>query len=246
MLLNATTAISTSTILLVPYSKRHVLKYHEWMKDEEIQQATASEPLTLEEEYSMQQSWRQDADKLTFIACLPLSSSTSSSETVALSDQDDAPDRMIGDTNLFLRLDDDDDNDNDNDDDNNDEEEKSVIGELELMIAETRNQGKGYGRAALLTFLWYVVTHEREILDEFLRSTATNSNKRLKCLSVKIGKDNTRSLALFESLGFEKRASETNYFGEFELRRYGLDVDAVGRLADVYGLKGYREVQYNE
>ncbi|KKK24978.1 N-acetyltransferase [Aspergillus ochraceoroseus] len=34
MLLNATTAISTSKVLLVPYAKWHVLRYHEWMKDE--------------------------------------------------------------------------------------------------------------------------------------------------------------------------------------------------------------------
>lgn len=31
---DASAAISTSSVLLVPYSKRHVLKYHEWMKDE--------------------------------------------------------------------------------------------------------------------------------------------------------------------------------------------------------------------
>ena len=32
------------------------------MKSEELQRLTASEPLTLEQEYSMQQSWREDAD----------------------------------------------------------------------------------------------------------------------------------------------------------------------------------------
>merc|ERR1711939_1226447 len=73
MLINKNTAISTSSILLVPYEASHVPTYHEWMKDEQIQAETASEPLTLEEEYAMQRSWRTDADKLTFIACLPLS-----------------------------------------------------------------------------------------------------------------------------------------------------------------------------
>lgn len=224
---------------------------------QEIQQATASEPLTLEEEFSMQQSWRRDADKLTFIACLPLS--TSSSNT--LSDNDDAPGRMIGDTNLFLRNDDDDE-ENDNEKDitlNKEEKHDPVIGEIELMIAEKQNQGKGFGRAALLGFLWYVMRHEEEILQEFVQSTmlqegtvlsnheiANRSTKerRIKCLSVKIGQDNSRSLALFESLGFEKTSQEPNYFGEFELRNYNLNQEELARLSDRYGVKDYRELDY--
>lgn len=32
------------------------------MKSEELQRLTASEPLTLEQEYAMQRSWRDDPD----------------------------------------------------------------------------------------------------------------------------------------------------------------------------------------
>ena len=32
------------------------------MKSKELQELTASEPLTLEEEYEMQKSWREDDD----------------------------------------------------------------------------------------------------------------------------------------------------------------------------------------
>ena len=52
-------------MILVPYEKEHVEKYHGWMQSEEILQTTASEPLTIENEYKMQESWREDEDKLT-------------------------------------------------------------------------------------------------------------------------------------------------------------------------------------
>jgi hypothetical protein len=47
-------------VYLVPYSKAHVPIYHAWLKDPFLQQVTASEPLSLEEEYVMQQDWRDD------------------------------------------------------------------------------------------------------------------------------------------------------------------------------------------
>lgn len=47
-------------VILVPYMKDHVPKYHHWMQDPALLQATASEPLTLEQEYDMQLSWTQD------------------------------------------------------------------------------------------------------------------------------------------------------------------------------------------
>lgn len=241
MLLNAETAISTSAVLLVPYSKWHVPRYHEWMKDEEIQQATASEPLTLEEEYAMQQSWRQDPDKLTFIICLPAQSSHQETGiSTPLRPEDDSPERMVGDINLFLRIDD-------------GEEGASVpqiIGEIELMIAEKQNQRKGFGRAALLAFLRYIVDHEAAILGEFVGRDAKGTagsgagGWRFSCLSVKIGQANVRSLALFESVLFRKVADEPNYFGEFELRRTDLGREWVDEALGRAGVRGYTVLEY--
>ncbi|XP_037664497.1 N-acetyltransferase 9 isoform X2 [Choloepus didactylus] len=63
MRMNQNTLLLGKKVVLVPYTSAHVPRYHEWMKSEELQRLTASEPLTLEQEYAMQHSWREDADK---------------------------------------------------------------------------------------------------------------------------------------------------------------------------------------
>ena len=115
MLVNQSTCIVGAHVVLVPYERKHVAKYHDWMQSKELQELvrrrevafeqrtpstrstsssspppththncpahthththtrfvarvqTASEPLSIEEEYDMQQSWRNDDDKCTFI-----------------------------------------------------------------------------------------------------------------------------------------------------------------------------------
>ena len=81
MKVNETTVLVGAKVVLVPYRPEHVpvcvcflfqirpenrehtnlfifsvQKYHEWMCNEELRQLTASEPLTLEEEYAMQRA----------------------------------------------------------------------------------------------------------------------------------------------------------------------------------------------
>lgn len=49
-------------VVLVPYRREHVAKYHDWMGDAEILHLTGSERLTLQEEFEMQKTWEEDAD----------------------------------------------------------------------------------------------------------------------------------------------------------------------------------------
>ena len=48
--------------MLPLFSFSIVQRYHEWMQDPLLRQQTASEPLTLEQEYAMCASWEKDED----------------------------------------------------------------------------------------------------------------------------------------------------------------------------------------
>ena len=67
MKINESTKLLGNKVILVPYKIHHVQKYHNWMKSKELLEKTASLPLSLEEEYKMQESWWRDEDKCTFI-----------------------------------------------------------------------------------------------------------------------------------------------------------------------------------
>ena len=64
---NWNTRLVGSKVVLTPYRDVHVDTYHQWMKSEELQNLTGSEPLTLDEEREMQRSWKEDENKCTFI-----------------------------------------------------------------------------------------------------------------------------------------------------------------------------------
>jgi hypothetical protein len=186
----------------------------------------------------MQRSWRTDHDKLTFIACQPLPESQDEKvnrKTVATSNED-APDRMLGDVNLFLTP--------------ADEDEEGCIGELELMIAPSTARRKGYGRAAILTFLSYIENHLDEILGEYRTGVLKEDGKEdgkmnLLMLRVKIGSKNGKSVGLFEGIGFVKTGEGENYFGEVEMLFEGvIGRGRVGKLLEKFGIEGYREMQY--
>eukprot|EP00980_Cylindrotheca_fusiformis_P019713 scaffold6886_cov106-Cylindrotheca_fusiformis.AAC.2 len=164
---------------LFPYRPEHVEKYHEWMKDEELLQATDSEPLSLDEEIAMQISWKDDPMKCTFIVhasegCRLGDSELSVAENLGA---------MVGDVNLFLsHIEPDDDVDGERP---ASDEEPQIQAEIDIMIAEKSYKRQGLGKSATCSMLLYGA-NELQV-------------KRFFC---KINEDNHASIKLFEGLGF--------------------------------------------
>ncbi|CEG41713.1 n-acetyltransferase 9 [Plasmopara halstedii] len=135
---NEGVVITGQKVTLVPYEKEHVPKYHNWMLDPWLQEMTASEPLSIEEEFEMQKTWREDAKKCTFIV-LAKAADDSNSEVSYI--DEGAIDRMAGDVNLFF---------NDYDDPN--------ACEIEIMIAEDRYRRKGFAEEAVKLMMTYATS----------------------------------------------------------------------------------------
>lgn len=193
------------------------------MQDADLQAATASEPLSMTEEYDMQRSWRTDNDKLTFIVCQSREEPESAKQIVQ-GGQDDRPERMIGDINLFLFEPEDDDDEEDDSGvqaphaPNSTTKSNALVGEIELMIARKDLHRQGYGRAALLSFTAYILDTWTQIAAEYSGNAEGQTPRSLQYLRVRINQSNARSTALFQSIGFVQTAAGANYFGEVELR----------------------------
>ena len=136
MRINEETKLLGKQVVFVPYKKLHVAAYHEWMQSEQLLEQTASEPLTLEEEYEMQNKWWTDEDKCTFI----LLSRKLYDENSTSGDQRDIV-SMVGDVNLFF---------------NNDDDKHEA--ELEVMIAQCSARRQGFGRESVIMMMYYGVT----------------------------------------------------------------------------------------
>lgn len=132
MRVNEDTLLEGKNVVLVPYNADHVPRYHQWMESQELQQLTASEPLTLEQEYDMQRSWREDDDKCTFI----ILDKQRWSDPAVQEEQ-----CMVGDVNIFLT-----------------DPSDPSLAELEIMIAEPGYRGRGLGKEVTRMMICYGVT----------------------------------------------------------------------------------------
>ncbi|KAI9081579.1 hypothetical protein K1719_036465 [Acacia pycnantha] len=121
-------------VILVPYMEAHVPKYHQWMQDPSLLEATGSVPLTLDQEYQMQISWSQDPDKETFIV---LDKDLVVGE---FSHGEPHVEAMVGDVNIFM-------NDLDN----------PQMAEIEIMIAEAKSRGKGFGKDTVVMMMAFAI-----------------------------------------------------------------------------------------
>jgi RimJ/RimL family protein N-acetyltransferase len=166
----------------------------------------------------MQQSWRLDHDKLTFIICS--APSPSSPPTTIVPEQHDTPTTMLGDVNLFLYEDPDPPALSTSSKPHGQQEGAvPIIGELEIMLPLPSSRRQGFATSTLKAFMAYITssTNLPRILEEYRAGSDERSERYLRYLRVKIDQGNEASLGLFRKLGFEQ-VGEVNYFGEVELR----------------------------
>ncbi|KAF9043120.1 GNAT domain-containing protein, partial [Panaeolus papilionaceus] len=209
---NINTVLVGSKVILVPYRPEHVPKYHEWMLNEELRTLTASEPLSLEEEYEMQQKWQNDEDKLTFIILFrPHQSKINISESVDPTDPRLKECQMVGDVNIFL-----------NGAIPKDEDEFHA--EAEIMIAEPSFRRQGLALEALQIMLSYATSkpsaftiQDGSTLHESLDLTDSALRIPPSSLIIRISDTNVASIKLFGRLGFEV-VKRVEVFQEVELR----------------------------
>ena len=188
MKLNWHTKIMGQGVILVPYCSHHVPKYHDWMKSEELQHLTGSEPLTLEEEFEMQKTWKESEDKCTFIILHRETLESTGSEIEA----------MIGDTNIFLREDD----------------PKVVIGEAEIMIAELGFRGQKLGLEAIALMLLYGAQHLSILVFEV--KIKLDNDKSIK-LFEKLGFSETAKSEVFQETTMTVKVDKhlSDHLGKF-------------------------------
>ncbi|KAJ7264882.1 N-acetyltransferase 9-like protein [Mycena haematopus] len=186
------------------------------MQDGELRELTASEPLTLEEEYEMQRKWQLDEDKLTFIVCAREDSDTLEPRPLNPRDPRVVALRMIGDVNIFLHG-------SPCTDNHSKDEEDEFYAEAEIMIAERECRRKGLALEALQLMLGYTTASSTGcfICDNpsIVQNNLQGSPLPIPPTSLlaRISESNVPSIRLFQKLGFHI-TKRVEVFEEVEMR----------------------------
>ncbi|SPO34995.1 related to N-acetyltransferase [Pseudozyma flocculosa] len=215
--------------------KQHVPTYHEWMKDPQIQQQTASEPLSLDQEYEMQRTWAIDEDKLTFIVLARPEGQQDATDSLPVNELI-ARCPMVGDVNIFFNEAHDDEPAGNGSDDGDEEDDavadsrptsplpagtrkgdKTYDAECEIMIAERDYRRKGLAKEALQLLFHYATTKNTPRPSPRHAGEADVLPIPPNWLTCKISLDNHASIALFERLGFVK-VKTSEVWNEVEMR----------------------------
>ncbi|KAK9091913.1 hypothetical protein Syun_026824 [Stephania yunnanensis] len=178
-------------VILVPYMKQHVPKYHTWMQDPSLLQATGSEPLSMDQEYQMHQSWSQDPSKHTFIVL-------DRQLVVEFVHGDPHVEgccmffaAMVGDVNIYM---------NDLDD--------LQMAEVEIMIAEPKSRGKGLGKEAVLMMMAFAV---KNLGIQSFRVKIGDTNEGSLCLFRKLGFEDVSHSDIFKEVTLELHANSDKF-----------------------------------
>nr|XP_019960782.1 PREDICTED: N-acetyltransferase 9 isoform X1 [Paralichthys olivaceus] len=145
------------------------------MKSPELQQLTASEPLTLEQEHAMQRSWREDDDSeeasvFRFFFIVPECTFIILDKQLWTDPDVEEEQCMVGDVNIFLT-----------------DPTDPSLAELEIMIAEASYRGRGIGKEVTRMMMSYGV-----------------AKLGVKKFQAKIGLDNEVSVGMFKKLHFQE------------------------------------------
>ncbi|XP_030929650.1 N-acetyltransferase 9-like protein isoform X2 [Quercus lobata] len=172
-------------VIMVPYMEAHVPKYHEWMQHPALLQATASEPLTLQQEFQMQLTWTQDPNKQTFIV---LDREMVVGEFIH---GDPHVEAMVGDVNLYMN----------NFDDPN-------MAEIEIMIAEPKSRGKGLGKESVLLMMAFAV---ESLGIHIFRAKIGESNGASLTLFRKLGFEEASYSEIFKEVTLELQVTKPKH-----------------------------------
>jgi RimJ/RimL family protein N-acetyltransferase len=240
---NRDIALRGNRLLLIPYLEEHVPRYHQWMCDPELLEATCSEPLTLEEEYENQVSWLNSKDKLTFIILAPLSSVLSeearqaTEQMICHGDRNDPTDTPTTTPTTTTSITSQNTTSSFASSSHHHHRGAASLGnifimigdcnlfvppnveedgvEIEVMIAEKRLRRHGFAREAL----------------RMLMSYAVRSPLNYRHFVAKILADNEGSKRLFASLGFEM-FKEVKVFGEEHFQTFVALPDTASALTE--------------